>query len=216
MQVFSILPAELVSDPVSATARRLKAAEHAGHAVLKWADFDRTGRFLRGGLSNLADTSIRLVARPQDDGDLAAMAREAMNGAAEPGRLICSADRERFTLFLPDTISTIRAPARSTVRGFLIDIAVFTHILIAFQGDSHLTEAERRVAFQLLAGISLREAATLDDVGLETKRAQIKSATAKMQCSGQIELVRLLTAQLSIVRSLADDDCAMPSLQNDT
>jgi DNA-binding CsgD family transcriptional regulator len=174
------------------------------------------GRFLRGGLSDLADTSVRLVARPQDDGDLAAMAREAMNGAAEPGRLICSADRERFTLFLPDTISTIGAAARPNVRGFLIDIAVFTRILISFQVDSHLTEAERRVAFQLLAGISLREAATLDGVGLETKRAQIKSATAKMQCSGQIELVRLLMAQLSIVRSLADDDRALLPLQTDT
>ena len=206
MQVFSILPEERASDAVSATLRRLKAAEPAGHAVLKWADFDRTGRFLRGGLSDLADTSVRLVARPQDDGDLAAMAREAMDGAAEPGRLICSADRERFTLFLPDTISTIDAPARSIVRGFVIDLAVFTRILVSFQGDTHLTEAERRVAFQLLAGISLREAATLDGVGVETKRAQIKSATAKMQCSGQIELVRLLMAQLSIVRAFADDE----------
>lgn len=205
-QVFSILPEELVSDAVSATVRRLKAAEPAGRALLKWADFDRTGGFLRGGLSDLTDTSVRVVARPQDDRDLAAMAREAMDGAAEPGRLICSADRERFTLFLPDTISTANAPARPIVRGFVIDIAVFNRILVAFQGDSHLTEAERRVTFQLLAGISLREAASLDGVGLETKRAQIKSATAKMQCSGQLELVRLLMAQLSIVRAFADDE----------
>ena len=206
MQVFSILPEERVSDAVSATLRRLNTTEPAGHAVLKWADFDRTGRFLRGGVSDLADMSVRMIARPQDDRELAAMAREAMDGTAEPGRLICSADRERFTLFLPDTISTVDAPARPIVRGFVIDIAVFTRILSSFQGDSHVTEAERRVAFQLLAGISLREAATLDGVGIETKRAQIKSATAKMQCSGQIELVRLLMAQLSIVRAFADDE----------
>ena len=62
------------------------------------------------------------------------------------------------------------------------------------------------MAFQLLAGIPLREAAALDRVSVETKRSQAKSATAKMQCAGQTDLVRLLTAQMSIVRALADDE----------
>ncbi|GAB4541188.1 MAG: hypothetical protein Tsb0019_40990 [Roseibium sp.] len=205
-QVYSILPEDRIAGAIDATLERLKTDASLARAILKWADFDETGRFLRGGVSDLTDYVVRIVSRPADDSDLAAMAQEAADGAAEPGRLICSPDRERFTLFLPDTISTAETRPKPIVRGFLIDMAVFTRIHLAFQSGSQLTEAERRVAFQLLAGLSLREAATLDGVGIETKRAQIKNATAKLQCSGQIDLVRLLMGQLSIVLALADDE----------
>lgn len=205
-QVFSILPEARVADAVSATLQRLKADKAANRAVLKWCDFDQSGRFLRGGVSDLTDYIVRIVSRPQDDPDLAEMAREAADGVAEPGRLICSADRERFTLFLPDMLSTVEALPTPIVRGFVIDMAVFTRIHLSFQAASRLTEAERRVAFQLLAGISLREAASIDGVSVETKRSQVKNVTTKMQCAGQTDLVRLLMGQLSIVRSLADNE----------
>ena len=205
-EVFSILSEDRIGDAVSTTLGRIAGLVVAGPTLLKWADFDARGRFLRGGVSNLSDYTTTLAASPGSDPAIAAMAREAADGAAQPGRVVCSPDREAFVLFLPGTAASATAAPVPTVRGFLIDLPVFSTVLAAFGGENRLTEAERRVAFQLVAGVSLRQAADLDRVSVETKRAQIKSAAAKMQCAGQVDLVRTLTGQLAYVLALADNE----------
>ncbi|MFW5655239.1 MAG: alpha/beta fold hydrolase [Roseicyclus sp.] len=205
-KVFAILPDSRIDAAVSATLPRLDHDAGLPSAILKWADFNEAGSFLRGGVSDLSDYSVRILSRPGDDPDISEISREAAEGAAVPGRVISSPDRESFILFLPDTVSTRDAPAVERVRGFLVTEPVFRRVNLRFNSENRLTRAELRVGFQLLAGLSLREAAQLDRVKVETKRAQIKSVTAKMQCSGQTDLVRLLTGQISVLRSLADDE----------
>jgi len=115
-----------------------------------------------------------------------------------------------FSILPPDRIgmavSGIDSPSEDRVRGFCVDAAVFSAILRHFNPGCGVTEAERRALFQLVAGLTLREAAELDGVGVETKRAQIKSAAAKLQCAGQIDLVRLMIGQLCYVLSIAEDE----------
>ena len=205
-RVFSILPEDRVDAAVAATLQRLEAGSEGEPPVLKWANFDEMGRYLRGGLTSLGDNLTRLVADPAQDPDLAALAREAAEGAAQPGRLICGPDRARFYMFLPDADSSPSRVPVPIVRGFVVEFETFKTVLGAFSAERRLTDSERRVAFQLVAGIGLREAARLDGVGIETKRAQIKSAASKMQCSGQVDLVRTLMGQLSYVLALADSE----------
>ncbi len=205
-RVFSILPEERIEQAVNGTLQRLKSVETNTKAVLKWCDFDERGRFVRGGATDLSDYMVKMVSAPADDPELETMARDVADGFAEPGRVTCNEDGTRFTLFLPDRVSTPQAAPVPRIRGFIVDFQVFKKIHLTFQSESRLTDAEMRVAFQLLAGITLRHAASLDDVTVETKRAQIKTAAAKMQCSGQLDLVRLLMGQLSIISVIADDE----------
>jgi pimeloyl-ACP methyl ester carboxylesterase/DNA-binding CsgD family transcriptional regulator len=205
-KIFAILPESRINDAVEATLLRLKEESDLSRTPLKWADFSDKGVFLRGGVSDLFDYAVRLLSRPDQDADIAVMAREAAEGSAVPGRVISSPDRQSFILFLPDTTSSVDSPAVARIRGFLVTEAVFRRVHLRFNSDNRLTEAELRVAFQVLAGLPLREAASIDGVKVGTKRAQVKSITAKMQCAGQADLVRLLTGQISVLRSLADDE----------
>ncbi len=201
--VFSLLPGDRVEAAVETTLRRLKVDASAPPARLKWADFDSRGRFLRGGVSDLTDYITRLCVSPDEDPDIALMAREAEDGAAQAGRVIASADRSRFVLFLPDMESAEDGMPTPRIRGFPVDAAVFRRVHLAFQSESGLTAAERHVAFQLVAGLSPREAAAVDGVSVQTKRVQIKSAAAKLQCTGQTDLVRLMMGQLAVLLALA-------------
>lgn len=205
-RVFSILPEDRIEQAVNVTLQRLKTVEGRAKSSLKWADFDENGRFVRGGITELSDYKVQMVSKPEDDPDLQDMADHVADGFAEPGRVICNEDCSQFTLFLPDRVSTPHSAPVPRLRGFIIDFSVFKKIHLTFHSENRLTDAETLVAFQLLAGISLRHAASLDGVKVETKRAQIKTAAAKMQCTGQLDLVRLLMGQLSIISVIADDE----------
>ncbi len=207
-RVFAILPEREAQDAVSATLARLSGAA-LPPALLKWAVFTPRGGFLRGGLSTLADYVTTYLARPEEDGDVAALAAEAADGGAEPGRTALDSSGERFFWFLPGAETAADAPPREIVFGFVIDLPVFEAIHSHFNAGRGLTGAERRALFQLVAGFSLREAAARDGVSTETRRSQIKSAAAKMQCSGQTDLVRLSLGQLTRVLAVAEGESAL-------
>lgn len=205
-RVFAILPRERVAPAVAATLARLRESQAGAGPSLKWAEFDMKGRFRRGGRVALHAHVAQVLSRPQDDADVALMAREAADGAAQPGRVLREAGGERFILFLPTTAADRNGPSRLCVRGYMIDQAVFSALQIFFNPGSGVTEAERRVMFQLVSGASLREAAERDRVSVETKRVQIKSSAGKLQCSGQMDLIRLLMGQLAYVAAIAEDE----------
>lgn len=76
---------------------------------------------------------------------------------------------------------------------------------------SDLTDAEARLAVQLLQGETLKSAATDDRVGYETKRTHFRTMSEKLQISGQTEVVRVLTNR--VVQCLAH--LAQPNLHAD-
>jgi pimeloyl-ACP methyl ester carboxylesterase/DNA-binding CsgD family transcriptional regulator len=143
---------------------------------------------------------------PERDADLALIAREAADGGAQPGRMVREPGGERFILFLPASSMERGEPPRLCVRGYLIDQAVFRALQVFFNPGSGVTDAERRVIFDLVSGASLRDTAQRDGVSVETKRFQSKTAAAKLQCAGQLDLLRLVMAQLSYVAAIAEDE----------
>jgi pimeloyl-ACP methyl ester carboxylesterase len=205
-RVFAILPRNRVGPAVAATLARLRETGDGDGPDLKWAEFDLRGRFRRGGVVALFAHVARVVATPSDDPDLAAMARGAADGEAQAGRIVREPGGNRFVLYLPASSTAVGRPPQHCVRGYLIDEAVFGALHVFFNPGSGVTEAERRAMFQLVAGTSLREAAALDGVSVETKRVQVKSAAAKLQCAGQLDLVRLMIGQLTYVSAVAEDE----------
>ena len=73
---------------------------------------------------------------------------------------------------------------------------VFKEIIKIANQETKLTNAELRVMFQLTGGLTLKESATLDGVSTHTKREQSKIIFAKLECSGQVDLIRLIMGQL--------------------
>lgn len=204
-RVFSVLPDDLVQAASDEALRRLKSEQHEVNPTLKWADFTRSGRFLRGGSTTLSDYLTRFVSEPSSDLVLGEMASVVADGGAEAGRVLYQRDTNTFFWFLPVHDAPAHSGSTPFVRGFRINQETFDSVVMHFNSGRGLTASERRVAFQLLGGLSLREASELDDVGIETKRAHIKSASAKMQCNGQLDLVRILLGQMVHVLNLSND-----------
>jgi pimeloyl-ACP methyl ester carboxylesterase len=202
-KAFSILPDEAIPEAVRNTLTRLRADQGVGNPLLKWADFTPSGRFLRGGITTMSDYINRTITNPEDDSEIAAMVADVADGGAEAGRVIRDIEGESFYWFLPIVTSSDVSAFEPRLRGFRVDQGVFDAIVSYFNSGRGLTLSERRVAFQLVSGSSLREAADVDGVGVETKRAQSKSAAAKMQCGGQIDLVRTLLGQLVQVLAIS-------------
>lgn len=67
------------------------------------------------------------------------------------------------------------------------------HSIIGEAAHDKLTDAEARMASQLLQGQSLKTAAEADNVGYETKRTHFKVLSAKLGLNGQSEVIRVLT-----------------------
>lgn len=203
--MFSVLPDHLVEAATDEALKRLKSEQHEANPTLKWADFTRSGRFLRGGSTTLSDYLTRFVSEASSDPVIDEMATEASEGGAEVGRVIYARGSNTFFWFLPVHDAPVHSRSAPFVRGFRINQETFDSVVMHFNSGRGLTASERRVAFQLLGGLSLRDAAVLDDVGIETKRAHVKSASAKMQCSGQLDLVRILLGQMVHVLNLSND-----------
>jgi pimeloyl-ACP methyl ester carboxylesterase/DNA-binding CsgD family transcriptional regulator len=60
-----------------------------------------------------------------------------------------------------------------------------------------LSHAEKLVVYRLVGGLSLKDSAAADGLSFETKRAQLKSVLAKLDCAGQVDLVRLVMSQMT-------------------
>ncbi|EKF18629.1 alpha/beta hydrolase [Nitratireductor pacificus] len=202
---FSLLPGDLAQQ---AKARLLEARNNAAQfsLPLKWTEHDLAGNFLRGGITDMIGKSTRMVANSQEDPDINELAREAKGTSALAGAFHMLSDGKRFAFYLPFTPSHFDREAERRTRGFMVSEAVFREVLELMRPGVGLTVAERRVVFQLVAGMALREAATTDGVSFETKRAHLKVASAKLHCSGQRDLVRVVVAQLVHLLSVSSSE----------
>ena len=90
------------------------------------------------------------------------------------------------------------------IRAVLITEPVFDQVFTLFNAKAELTGAERRVVFQLVAGLNPSEAAPIDGVSIETKRSHSKKAIAKLDCKGQSGLLRLVLGQMIHVLYLCE------------
>jgi len=205
--VFSLLPRKQAEEAKRETFEQYASRGRDAGDELKWAEFDLSGRFLRGGSSNPSDLATHIVTSSQEDADIHALARRALEGGIEAGLLEpASSGQDRLHWFVPFTPTKSDKLTKRRLRGLSITHALFSDVMEIFNPNAGLTNTEKRVIFQTIAGTSLREAASTDGVSYETKRFHVKSACEKLSCTGQKDLVRKVLGQMVHLLSLSDSE----------
>lgn len=201
--VFSILPEDQAEEARLKTLQNFMDNRDLFKNELKWANFDQAGMFCGAGASDIGGFSSRVITQPDDDPQIQRLVELASEGGAIAGLMEHSPTQNCIYWFLP-TFETGAPSAHSAMtRGLVVPEILFQEVLDLFNAGRNITQAERHLAFQITAGQSLRDAATSDGLAFETKRAQLKSLCAKMQCSGQNNLLRLIMGQMTYLLSIS-------------
>ena len=83
----------------------------------------------------------------------------------------------------------------------IFDSDTLNRALNTIYPEHNLTHAEKRTLYQVICGLSMREAAELDGLSPETKRSQIKSVRAKTGLGRQADI-----ATYTVTRLLMDTE----------
>jgi len=204
-RVYSILPDTEVDSAVDETLRSLESDEvNDWQQPLTWVEFSSTGAVLRSGVTDMVARVTRIVSDPTQHKEFADLVHEVKTNGLEVGRIVFFPERDEFIWFLPAAPVGSDALAEWRIKGFVVTEMFFAGLVHHLNPARRITPAESRVLFQVVAGVSLREAAEHDGVTVDTKRAQIKSVAAKLDCTGQTDLVRILIGQLSHVTAVSN------------
>ncbi len=204
--VYSLLKDDDATKAFNETVRQIASGDLDGSPLVKWAQFDLDGRFARGGSTTLQGLVKTSVISPSDDPDIQDLVQAVSEQGLEAGRVLFAHDKRSFYWILPHTTLPVDERPREQLIAIAVSEPLFDQVLQHFNRGRGLTAAERRVAYHLAAGLSLREAAALDGVSFETKRTHLKSLSGKLQCGGQTDLVRLILGQLFHVMSVTQSE----------
>ncbi|WP_197435031.1 alpha/beta fold hydrolase [Nitratireductor arenosus] len=204
--VFSLLPKRNAEFAIRRLYERMKQQVKPDAFQVRWAEFEFSGRFLRGGISDISDLATVIISNNQSDFGISLLAARASSGDLSAGLMEWNREYESFLWFLPYRFSDAQGKAGMRLRGLLITSDLFGEIMELFNSSANLTRSEKRTVFQLVGGLELREAAEMDEVTYETKRAQTKVACGKLRCTGQKDLVRKAMGQLVHVMSVSDSE----------
>lgn len=194
--IFSVLSESRARGAGPEVLVRYLSADRDQPGIIRWAEFDKTGEYLRGGATRMSDLSTRLVVHPVEESQIAALAQGAAAGA-RPGQLIPDDGGQNCNWFSPVLALPSSRGKTSHMMGLCISPDLLVEVLALHDPDVTLTPAESRLLMQLLRGATLREAASEDAVAFETKRTQVKGVCAKLRCRSQADLARTLMARLS-------------------
>jgi pimeloyl-ACP methyl ester carboxylesterase/DNA-binding CsgD family transcriptional regulator len=195
-EVFSLVPTDEAINSSREVVSRYIRNDASITSSIKWAEFEFNGLFVRGGISNVDSMSSRLISTPQEDSIIAEIVEYTNASALKVGQLAPTLNNNGFYWCVPFTPQNNTDVPKMRHRTILITEGLFLEILELFNTDANLTKAESRMIYQLIIGLNPTEAAKADQVSIETKRSQLKKATAKLNCSGQVEIVRLMMGQL--------------------
>ena len=203
--IFAILPDR------GAAAQALEEAHAAldgglGSCDVPWVEFAPGGQPLRLAVTSLDTQATAVFLAPGEHPDLAVLVNACDESVMARGAIRLHPRDDRKLLWFAPCASISperdRRPA-ATMRGIAINMQVFTTMMAGVFEQCGVTPAEQRTLFQLAGGVGPQDAAQMDRVSPETKRTQIKSLCAKLECSGQTDLVRLALNQLSPLQSSA-------------
>ncbi len=205
--VFSILPEHQARD---AESELLKNYKNRGSAELPlqihWVEFNRHTRLIRSGLSDLEELRTEVYLDDNLCPEVQRLVNRASRSDFKVGLLEKVANEETFLWYVPSSLRQQNAKPEAGIKGLSVSSAVFEHIMDIYNEKVGLTAAEKRVIFQLTAGMSLAESASLDQVSVETKRAHLKHASGKLQCNGQTDVVRLSLGQIVHLISITSSE----------
>lgn len=171
---------------------------------IKWAEFELGGRLLRCGVSQARSMSTRLITNWRDDATISEMVLRARNGDIRAGQLLKSSNSEILFWFVPYTPTDQTEIQTNRLKAVVITEELVTGIIRMFNGDAGLTSAEMRMIFQIVGGLTPAEAANVDSVSVETKRAHLKNACSKLDCAKQSEIMRLILGQMIHILHLCE------------
>lgn len=203
-QIFSILPEQQALSARQTALQNYIKADSGFGAEIAWADFTESGRFKGGGVADIAGSSIRVAKNTSDQPEIERLAEIAKDGGCKAGQIEYCVAENSIVWFLPNLTKSFEGVPEPSLRGLLIPEAIVHEILEMFNSGAQLTTAEKHLVFQLSAGLSLRIAAEVDCLAFETKRAQLKTACSKLQCSGQTDLLRQVLGQMTYLLRLCD------------
>lgn len=202
--VFSLVSTE---EAIRSSREVIEAYGDADNAIagtIKWAEFSLDNKFVRGGFSRSGTMGSRHIANWREDDDFAYIVKHAREDGLSAGEMIPAQDGESYFWCVPYTPFDGANAPEMRIRSVLITENVFDQVFTLFNAKAELTRAERRAVFQLVTGLSLSEAASIDRVSVETKRAHSKKAISKLDCKGQAGLVRLILGQMIHVLYLCE------------
>ena len=203
--IFSLLPRPTAALAAQRIQERLKRPIRLEAFEFRWAEFELSGGFIRGGISDISDLTTVVVDRPGADRRIDLLARRAAAGDVSAGHLEWVREHGCLLWYLPYRFYE-GGKAGVRLRGIVVDSLLFSEIVGLFNGAANLTASETRVLFQLVGGVELRLASQVDRVSYETKRSHAKSAAEKLRCAGQKDLIRKLLGQLFHLMSISEAD----------
>ncbi len=194
--VFATLPGEDVIRESRAVVREYLQTGTHEFGTLRWAEFEPDGGFIRAGISEIELMSTEIISDSGEDKIIAEIAELVLEGDVKPGDLLASERHKGHFWCVPyRQPGWVRRP-KDRMRAIFLTEAISNQILNFFDAEAGLTPSEQRIIYQIITGKNPGLAALEDGVSVETKRSQLKSAAAKLNCRGQTELVRLLVSQM--------------------
>ena len=215
-KIFEIIPDEEEARIAASdflTRFRGELAEPANH--LRWAELTPAGGFARGGKSDLKQLTTQTISDPDQDEGIRELAAALKRVPPEAGRILASQSGEQFFWVLPGFPGSRDVQQVPRLVAIVVTEALLNQVLSVFNSQRKISPAEARTIFQLISGLSLRDAAAADNVAFETKRAQIKSVYDKMTCSGQVDLVRVVIGQMTQLLALVQSESSAMRVTED-
>lgn len=205
---FSLLPDEQIDEALTQVLRTFREGDETGQLIVHWADFSLDNHFLRGGVSNIGRQETQITTNSQEFGEVHDLLRILKSGTFGAGVFHWDEARERLVWLLPVTVTNNEHQPDTRLRCLSISPTVFYHVIDRFNPQAELSKSEKRVVFQMVAGVDLRRAAADDGVSYETKRMHVKNASLKLQCGGQKEIMRKILGQMVHLLTLSDAESA--------
>ena len=161
-RVYSILPDEENETAIRDTMKSIEFLQQATtDEILKWAEFEPNGIFLRGGETKVGEGVTEFITDPASDPDIHCLDREATEHGIEPGRIVYNRDRNSFYWFLPTSHLGADSFSLWHLKAFVISERLFARLLSNFNFVRGITPKEASVGFQIVAGLSARDAAEI-------------------------------------------------------
>lgn len=203
-KIFSVLPDAKAIEAQQRLLHGINDNVDLSRHIIKWADFDQSAQFKSAGIVDIAGTSFRLLKNKDVDSDIKYLIEQVYDGGPMVGSLKYYSEQNAIIWFVPNLEREKGEIPQAAFRGIFIPEQVVHEILVTFNPEASLTKAEKHLVFQLSAGLSLRDAANVDGLKIETKRSQLKSICSKMHLNGQSDLLRHILSQLTYFLSLTD------------
>ena len=164
--------------------------------TIKWAEFEFGGGLLRCGVSQVTTMSTRLISNWRDDPDIAEIVSLAETEPLRAGQMLPIVGRKSCYWFVPYTPTDQNEVQKTRLKVLVITQELVIKIIEMFNAHAGLTSAETKMIYQIIIGLSPADAAKIDNVSAETKRAHLKNACAKLDCVKQSEIMRLVLSQM--------------------